>query len=166
MAIVERRFKQQEPKPEPTNDFIDARPLTDFYKHDALVVLGDPGAGKTTSFKQAANSEPNAMYVTMNSFLNLNVNRYQGKTLYLDGLDEERSKTNDGTSALDKIRGKLDELNCPCFRLSCRSADWYGSSDLDNLKEVTQSKSRRKRGRFYLISLPSFFLEFSTLSFK
>jgi hypothetical protein len=35
----------------------------------------------------------------------------------------------------------LDELGCPRFRLSCRAADWYGSSDAARLAEVTPNRA-------------------------
>jgi len=139
MAIVDRKFRQQ--SPDPQSEVIYPKPLCDFFECDALVVLGDPGAGKTTSFEQAASEEPDAVYVRIRDFLKLDIKRWKGKTLYLDGLDEQRSKTKDGTATLDDLRQKLDELDSPRFRLSCRSADWYGSSDLESLKMVVLSGS-------------------------
>lgn len=139
MAIVDRKFSQQ--SPDPQGDAIHPKSLCDFFKSDALVVLGDPGAGKTTSFEQAASEEPDAVYVKIRDFLTLKTKQYTGKTLYLDGLDEQRSKSNDGTAILDDLRQRLDELGTPRFRLSCRSADWYGSSDLEGLNAVAPSES-------------------------
>lgn len=139
MAIVDRKFSQQ--IPESQGDAIYPKPLSDFFSCDALVVLGDPGAGKTTSFEQAAFEEPDAVYVKIRDFLTLNTKRWAGKTLYLDGLDEQRSKSKDGTAILDDLRQKLDDLDSPRFRLSCRSADWYGSSDLESLNAVAPSAS-------------------------
>lgn len=139
MKIVDRKFLQQ--SPDPQDDTLHPKPLCDFFDCAALVVLGDPGAGKSTSFEQAATEEPDAVYVTIRNFLSLNTNRWKGKTLYLDGLDEQRSKTKDGTATLDELRQRLDELDSPRFRLSCRSADWYGSSDLESLSMVVPSDS-------------------------
>jgi hypothetical protein len=139
MAIVDRKFHQQ--SPDPQGDSIYPKPLCDFFGCDALVVLGDPGAGKTTCFEQAASEEPDAVYVKIRDFLSLNTKRWEGKTLYLDGLDEQRSKTKDGTATLDDLRQRLDALDSPRFRLSCRSADWFGSSDLESLKKVVPSES-------------------------
>ena len=139
MAFVERKFLQHIPEPDVTTN--ESKPFFDYWCHDALVVLGDPGAGKTTCFKKAASEEPNAEYVTVRNLLTLKSRSYPGKTLYLDGLDEQRSKSKDGTTILDDLRQRLDELGSPRFRLSCRSADWYGSSDLENLSEVAPSDS-------------------------
>jgi hypothetical protein len=62
--------------------------LEAFFKQPAFVVLGDPDSGKTTSFLQAADDEPNAVFVTVRDFLTLSTNRWKGKKIYLDGLDE------------------------------------------------------------------------------
>jgi hypothetical protein len=63
---------------------------------------------------------------------------FEGKTLYLDGLDECRAKAGDG-DVLGKIRSVLFELGRPKFRLSCRSADWYGVMDVARLKGLSQN---------------------------
>lgn len=139
MRIVDRKFLQQSPNP--PDDVLHPKPFCNFFNCDALVMLGDPGAGKSTSFEHAASQEPDAVYVKIRDFLSLKTKRYQGKTLYLDSLDEQRSKTKDGTAILDELRQRLDELDSPRFRLSCRSADWYGSSDLESLSKVAPSES-------------------------
>lgn len=136
MPIVTRRFVQVEPKGDPTS-----RPLSAFDAEPALVVLGDPGAGKSTSFRTAAKAEDGAEYVSVRDFLALSLSRWQGRRLYLDGLDEQRSKTSDGAGILDHVRARLDHLGRPSFRLSCRAADWYGASDLAALQAVSPTES-------------------------
>jgi hypothetical protein len=136
LVLVERRFRLLTAAPE---DDGAARPLADYLGESALVVLGDPGAGKTTVFQQAALLEPNADFVSVRDFLALSPSRWQGKTLYLDALDEQRATSEDGRSVLDQIRGRLDELGRPRFRLSCRAADWYGSADAERLAQVSPS---------------------------
>lgn len=133
MPIVQRVFSQIQPN---TPDQ-EPLPLSAFWRSPAVIVLGDPGAGKTTSFEQASQAEPNSVLVSVRDFLPLSLQRWRGKTLYLDGLDEQRAKTQDGTGVLDRLREKLDQLDQPFFRLSCRAADWYGSSDADRLRLVS-----------------------------
>ena len=111
MPIVERVFSQVHPVIE-NQEFL---PLSAFWGNPAVVVLGDPGAGKTTSFKEASQLEPEAALVSVRDFLSLPVRRWRGRTLYLDALDEERAKTRDGTAVLDRLREKLDQLDCPFF---------------------------------------------------
>jgi hypothetical protein len=134
MKLVERSFRQIDPLP--GSDNRSPRPLSSYFSHSALVVLGDPGAGKTTAFQEAGRAEPSAQYVRVRDFLALSSERWRGLTLYLDGFDEERAKTSDGGSTLDNLRAGLEELGCPRFRLSCRAADWYGTSDTARLRMV------------------------------
>ncbi|MCP4485760.1 MAG: hypothetical protein GY820_00255 [Gammaproteobacteria bacterium] len=102
----------------------------DFFRDaDAYVLLGDPGAGKTTLFEQEA-ADSDGLYLSARDFLTFNrVDEWQGKTLFIDGLDETRAGKDDARTPLDAIRRKLDQLGRPHFRLSCREADWLGGND-------------------------------------
>lgn len=114
-----------------------AKPLINYADASAYVLIGEPGAGKTTSFKSEAGNQ-GGVYVPVRKFLTFDEQpEWQGKTLFLDGLDESRVGTVDGRTPLDRIRTKLDRLDRPKFRLSCRWADWFGSNDRDRLKEVS-----------------------------
>ena len=90
MTIVDRKFLQQSPNLQ--GEILHPKSLCNFFDCDALIVLGDPGAGKSTSFEQAAAEEPDAVCITIRDFLSLKTSRWKGKVLYLDGLDEQRSK--------------------------------------------------------------------------
>ena len=112
-------------------------PLTNLRNTSAYVLIGEPGAGKMTSFKCEAASHGGA-YVTARNFLTFDDKpEWHGTTLYIDGLDETRAGLTDGRPPLDLIRRKLHRLGCPQFRLSCRWADWLGSNDRDRLKDVS-----------------------------
>lgn len=99
-----------------------------FRESDAYVLLGDPGAGKTTLFEKEA-TDSGGKYLSAREFLTFNRTEWQGKTLFIDGLDETRAGIDDARTPLDAIRGKLDQFGCPRFRLSCREADWLGDND-------------------------------------
>ncbi len=103
----------------------------------AYVLLGDPGLGKTTVFKQEAEST-NADFFTARDFSVLPLDREScaNKTLFIDALDESRAGVQDGRSVLDQIRAKLIALGMPRFRLSCRAADWLGESDATALANL------------------------------
>jgi hypothetical protein len=74
-----------------------------------VVVLGDPGAGKTTEFEQQAQRIPGAVYLPIRTFLLLPLGepRLRSETLFLDALDEMRASGNGRHEVLDRIIGRL-----------------------------------------------------------
>jgi predicted NACHT family NTPase len=108
------------------------RPFVDFTSRASIVLLGDPGAGKTHLFREAAAAE-GARYFTVRTFLNLPAMQLRRNVLYIDGLDERRSGRRD-RDTLDVLTQKLFEVSPPKVRISCRVADWLGESDLATLR--------------------------------
>ena len=116
------------------------QPLAAFRSAPAYVLLGDPGAGKTTAFEVESEAVGDGLYVSARDFLTLNVDghsEWREKTLFIDGLDEVRAGTGDVRTPFDAIRRQLDELGKPRFRLSCREADWLGVNDRKYLESVS-----------------------------
>jgi len=114
----------------------ESRPLEDYRNAPAYVLLGDPGAGKTTSFAREA-AESGGFYIKARDFATFEPDpELKGKTLFIDALDEMRAGIGDGRTPLDHIRHHLARLGRPCFRLSCREADWLGASDHQALQDV------------------------------
>lgn len=110
--------------------------LSDYREIGAYVLLGDPGAGKTTSFEAEALATGGCP-IRARDFLTFDVRpEWLHKTLFIDGLDETRAGTADGRVPLDQLRRKLDQMGRPRFRLSCREADWLGNSDRTHLNHV------------------------------
>ncbi|MCY4371586.1 MAG: hypothetical protein OXF41_19730 [bacterium] len=119
-------------------------PISELSSVPAYVLLGDPGAGKTTEFlKECETSKASgvaARYETARDFITLDVGshpEWRDRILFIDGLDEMRAGSTDAHSPLDRIRNRLDRLGPPGFRISCREADWLGLSDRQSLARVS-----------------------------
>ncbi|MBK8568691.1 MAG: hypothetical protein IPN81_01185 [Nitrosomonadales bacterium] len=114
-----------------------SHPLEYYRSLDAYVLLGDPGAGKTAAFEREA-EECGGKYIKARDFATFKPKAEdQGKTLFIDALDEMRAGGRDGWTSLAQVGKRLEELGCPRFRLSCREADWLGESDSATLKRVS-----------------------------
>ena len=128
-----------------------SRLLEGFRDVRAYVLLGDPGAGKTTAFKSECDAlGGNGCLVTARNFLTHDENRHpewSRKTLFIDGLDEIRAGESNAATPFDQVRQRLDRLRPPYLRLSCRAADWLGSNDQKHLEEVVP------RGEVTVLSL-------------
>ena len=112
--------------------------LVDFRESHAYVLLGAPGAGKTTEFRYEAECT-GGHHVTARDFLTFDDRpEWRGATLFIDGLDEIRAGSSDGRTPLDGIRRSLEILGRPRFRLSCREADWFGANDRIHLEMVSR----------------------------
>ncbi|MCY4616615.1 MAG: hypothetical protein OXC71_09535 [Chloroflexi bacterium] len=111
-----------------------------FRSESAYVLLGDPGSGKTTAFKHECEElGAAAVFLDAREFLAFDPGQHpgwQGKTLFIDGLDEVRAGSSDARTPLDRIRSRLDSLGRPPFRISCREADWLGENDRTRLGAV------------------------------
>ena len=113
-----------------------SRPLEDLRSERAYVLLGDPGAGKSTAFEKEAEVTPDGLLVRARTFTRRSFERHlewRGKTLFIDGLDEVRAGSPDARAPIDETVDRLQRLGSPDFRLSCRSADWLGRSDLEQI---------------------------------
>ena len=114
----------------------ESRALEAFRGVAAYVLLGSPGAGKTEAFKREAGEE-GGHYITARDFLTFDPEpEWEGRTIYIDGLDETRAGASRGRTPFDGIRGKLQRVGRPPFRISCREADWFGANDRERLKAV------------------------------
>ena len=120
-------------------------PLKEYREVPAYVLLGDPGAGKTTAFEMEYEAlADRACRIDARDFVTLDPEAHPewcGKTLFIDALDEVRAGSHDARTPFDAIRGHLDKLGRPRFRLSCREADWLGENDRERLASVVPHDS-------------------------
>ncbi len=121
------------------SELADSKLLSDYRNAAAYVLLGEQGAGKSESFKFEV-KETGGVQISARDFINGLYGDLNGKTIFIDGVDEIRSGSLDGRLPFDQIRKRLFELGSPTFRLSCREADWYGSSDEDAFKQVSPNQ--------------------------
>jgi hypothetical protein len=93
-----------------------------------VVLLGDPGAGKTHLFQAAARAS-GGRYMTVRQFLNVPPD-WGTETVFIDALDERRSGRGDD-NVVDRVVQKLYQSSPARVRISSRAQDWLGESDLD-----------------------------------
>jgi hypothetical protein len=127
--MLERQVLQIQPE-QAQNENV--RPFSSCLTAVNLIVLGDPGAGKTEIFRQSA-AATDGHFITVRNFLNTPAEVLpRDKALWIDGLDETRSGRGD-KDTIDRLVQKLHAVQPPAVRLSCRVADWLGTSDLKAL---------------------------------
>ncbi|WP_157865963.1 NACHT domain-containing NTPase [Mesorhizobium japonicum] len=108
----------------------EARPrlFSDFESAPNIVLLGDPGAGKSYLFREAAHAE-GVRSITARAFLVTPPTKLAGKVLFIDGLDERRTGRGD-LDTVGQVVEKLFAIGPAKVRISCRAPDWLGDSDL------------------------------------
>jgi hypothetical protein len=103
-------------------------PLTSLLTRPAVVLLGDPGLGKSVCIRAVA-AAAGVMPQTVRSFLARGGGSQQRGPVFLDALDEtmasHRSVTPlDEVARLLQSMRLLQSIGWPRFWLSCRPADW------------------------------------------
>lgn len=127
--MLDRQVLQIQPEQEQKER---VRSFSSYRETPNLVVLGDPGAGKTEIFRQSA-ATTDGHFLSVRTFLNTPAQALPSdRPLWIDALDETRSGRSD-KSTIDRLIEKLHIVRPPAVRLSCRVADWLGTSDLKAL---------------------------------
>ena len=110
--------------------------LAEYRDCSAYVLLGSPGAGKTTAFRLETDAHENGEYISARDFITLDDPGSSDKLLFIDGLDEIRAGAQDGRTPIDQVRSKLRHFGCSRFRLSCRTVDWWWTHDRQKLEQI------------------------------
>ena len=143
MNTIPRKCRELVWRPNRQDELREPGPLKDFRDTPAYVLLGDPGLGKSTSFRTECDVlGKKARLITARDFLTFDHAKHpewRDKTLFIDGLDEVRAGQRDARTPFDEIRRRLENLGTPRFRLSCRLADWLGVSDRSKLEAVAEN---------------------------
>jgi hypothetical protein len=106
--------------------------FSDILEIPNIVLLGEPGAGKSHLFTHASQCE-NGNYITARSFIFNADESYANKPVYIDALDEKRSRSEQPDS-IGEIIKCIRKIKPSKVRLSCRVADWLGETDLELFK--------------------------------
>lgn len=112
--------------------------VSDLRDQPFLVLLGEPGIGKSTVLEAEAARE-NSLMVTVRELMT-GTDVPSDTTLYLDALDEYRT---DG-GAEDKAHTFANAIlkhAPPRWRLTCRSEDWRKSADIAPIRKTTSGSA-------------------------
>jgi hypothetical protein len=133
---MDRIVRQIHPEKRPRGGSTKRR-LSAFLTQPNIVLLGDPGAGKSHTFRALA-AESGGRYLTARAFLTLPI-RSTRETLFIDGLDERRGGRRD-RDTVEALAARLIDADPVAVRISCRVADWLGESDLVSLEPFFEKR--------------------------
>lgn len=87
-----------------------------------LIILGDPGLGKSGLFRSLAASDARFELITARAFKRRGAKPTEGRILLIDALDELPGAQDQ--DPVQEVLAKLAEVGWPPFYLSCRANDW------------------------------------------
>jgi hypothetical protein len=137
--LVQRRFRLARSSGEAERDLFTWAELVD---PPMVVLLGDPGAGKSTELEREAGRTGGSFLSIREFLLPVGSEAWPGP-LFLDGLDEVRASGSDRNSVLLQVVQKLVVLGRPQIRLSCRAPDWFGELDHEDLARAYATEEIR-----------------------
>jgi hypothetical protein len=108
-------------------------PFSSFADRRNIVVLGDPGAGKSHLFRQATDLTGGVLSTARNFLNSVDGGIPEGATLFIDALDEKRGGRGDDDT-IDALVQRIQRVRPQYLRIACRAADWLGESDLAAFK--------------------------------
>ncbi|MGR3272372.1 hypothetical protein [Thalassococcus profundi] len=112
------------------------QPLSHLRGHPYVVLLGEPGAGKSTALEKEARDEGGEV-ATCREVMNGFPIGVSG-TVYLDALDEYRSDDG-GKDKLLRIASAISSRNIGRWRLTCRAEDWRATADINAMRRAAKN---------------------------
>lgn len=106
----------------------DTAPFSAFLNVRNIILLGDPGSGKTELLKSLKETH-GGNYLRASIFI-FDSPVTDEKDYYIDALDERRSSTNKN-ALTDQVTERLWKVRPEKVRLSSRKQDWLGDADLE-----------------------------------
>lgn len=123
--MSDRLVRQIDPRP--NDEIVAAKRMSDYDRAPNIILIGDPGAGKSHLFDELALAAKTTVQ-RARAFLNTPT-EFMGTTLFIDALDERRAGRTD-QDTVDLIVKKLFEIRPERVRLACREHDWLGETDV------------------------------------
>lgn len=111
-------------------------PLGSLRDRPFVVLLGEPGLGKSTALRYEAAAEGGEVF-TCRDAMN-GVPLPVGETIYLDALDEYRTGEN-GKDKLLQLANTLSANKTRRWRLTCRAEDWRDAADLGAMRRAANN---------------------------
>ncbi len=130
-APIDRRVAVQ------TNTETSVQPLSRLRDKPYVVLLGEPGIGKSTSLQREAAAEGGEL-LTCREVMN-GVPLAGSGTAYLDALDEYRSGDN-GKDKLLQLANAISASGITRWRLTCRAEDWRDVADLKAMRRAAKNE--------------------------
>lgn len=134
MSPLNRKVKQIQPEKENLNK---VEYFSEFLSYPVVVLLGDPGAGKTYLLNEARREE-GGKFFKAKLFCVHAESSIKDSIVYIDGLDEKRSRLSTGSS-IDEIVKILLQYPPAKLRISCRSLEWLGNADISLFEPIFAS---------------------------
>lgn len=113
-----------------------AHPLSALRDRPFVVLLGEPGLGKSTALGYEAEAEGGEVFTCRDAMNGAPLPF--GETIYLDALDEYRTGEN-GKDKLLQLANTLSANKNRRWRLTCRAEDWRDAADLGAMRRAANN---------------------------
>nr|WIE93423.1 hypothetical protein P9270_010045 [Mesorhizobium sp. WSM4875] len=113
------------------------QPLSQLRDEPYVVLLGEPGAGKSTALEYEAVAEGGEIATCREVMNGSPIGT--SETAYLDALDEYRSGDS-GKDKLLRLANAISESNTRRWRLTCRAEDWRAAADINAMRRAANNE--------------------------